>query len=250
MTLAPKRGGLTIACSGAREASLACISESRAAPLMRGVRPISKVGDIMDQQVTLVIVAVISTVSALSGAWLTGWRQSRLEHQKWLRIREDEIRKEFRLAMAELAKRVYIALQLMQWTTWKAKHDSSNLTEDELAQYDREMKELWPNIVSARVLVAALNNEIHSQITPLILELIALDSGVAKAGILFRASKQNGIKALADYHLECAKFESEFITKIGDMLALEKVRRDNALDSLSLPRKASSRSGDEAGGAG
>lgn len=127
-------------------------------------------------------------------------------------------------------------------------HDSSNLTEDELSQYDREMKELWPNIVSARVLVAALNSEIHSQITPLILKLTALDSAVAKAGILFRASQQNGIKALAECHLECEKFEAEFVTKIGDILALEKVRRDKALDSLSLSRKALCRFGDKARG--
>ena len=47
----------------------------------------------MDPTVASLIGAGIGALAGLTGGWLNGWRQSKLEYEKWTRSKQDGIEK-------------------------------------------------------------------------------------------------------------------------------------------------------------
>src|SRR3954449_6568602 len=64
--------------------------------------------------------------------YLAGRRQARLDYQK-----------EARLAVAQLAKSIGVAVHTISWFTWKAKHRGSLLAKKDAEDYDNAMKEIF-----------------------------------------------------------------------------------------------------------
>jgi hypothetical protein len=188
----------------------------------------------MDEPTAAILGAAIGGASGLTVALLTGWRQSRLEYQKWLRAREDEQRKwlqareddkqkEIRLAIVELTKNLSIALQAMEWLTWKAENAPNSLIEEDISVYDKDMRAVLPKIVSSHVLVAALSKTKYDRLTPLVDEVYNLDVQIAKASLLFKNSPQECIQALAAMHNVCLRFHRKLQKEVTEIISY----RDN-----------------------
>ncbi len=206
----------------------------------------------MDEPTAAILGALIGAGSGLSIALLTGWRQSRLEYQnwlrarkdeerkwtqvredeerkwlqvredeerKWLQVREDEERKEIRLAIVELTKNLAIGLQAMEWLTWKAQETPDSLTEEDILIFDKEMKAQLPEIVSSHVLVAALSKSKYDRLTPLVNEVYKLDVQVAQASLLWKKSPQESIQPLADLHTSCLKFHRKLEQEVTGIIS-------------------------------
>jgi hypothetical protein len=174
--------------------------------------------------------ALIGAISGLSIALLTGWRQSRLEYQKWLRAREDDQRKwlqekedekqkEIRLAVVELTKKMAIALQAMEWFTWKVKKTPDSLTEEDISAYDEEMKAHLPEIVSSHILVAALSKTKYERLDPLVTELYQLDNQIAQASLMLKKSPQEGTQALVELCTICFRFHKELQKEVSEIIS-------------------------------
>ena len=172
----------------------------------------------MDATTSSLIGAGIGALAGLAGGWLNGWRQSKIEHEKWRRSRYDTVERDARLALADLTKKLAMGIHAIAWITWKAKHETDKLSESGLSAYDTTMKTLFPDIVGSRVSLAALNRVSHDLVSPLIEQLYAFDVRIAKAAALYRNSALEGCRALAECHDDCLQFDKVFldeVTKIG-----------------------------------
>src|SRR5262245_38210832 len=115
----------------------------------------------MDATTASLIGASIGALTGLAGGWLSGVRQSKIEHQKWVRANRDTIEKDARLALADLTKKLAAGVHAMCWLSWKAKFEPDKLSERDLSAYDTSMQSLFPDIVGSRVILAALSKETH-----------------------------------------------------------------------------------------
>ena len=172
---------------------------------------------------------------ALLGVWWTGKRQAELENVRWVRARkdeedkrrqtrEDELRRDIRLAAAELSRKIAAGAQAISWLVWKARFDLENLTGRDKSAYDREIKSLLADLVGAEVVVAALDKDVFARMKPLINELYLLDHQVAFAIRHFQDSgekRTDSIKQLNDLYEPA----SDFFNKISGTV----------LNSLGLP---------------
>lgn len=172
----------------------------------------------MDPTTASLIGAGIGALAGITGGWLNGWRQSKLENEKWLRSRQEAIEKDTRLALADLTKKIAAGIHAMAWLAWKAKIEPTRLSENDLTTYDVTMNTLFPDIVGSRVALAALSKEIHAQISPLIQRLYDLDVKIAETAALYRNSPSEGSKELAEFLSETSRFDKIFleeVTRIG-----------------------------------
>lgn len=179
----------------------------------------------MNPQTAAIFGAAIAALVALFVALYNSWRQSKLEYEKWLRAREDETDKEFRLALADLTRKIVQGTHRIIWLAWKAKNEPKNLTEEDFILYDRQMAEIFPDIVGARVIVAALNRQVHAEITPFVRGLYSLDEEVAKARILFKQMPEKGTDQLVNCLDRTIKFDGELLERVTDIGGLR--RKDN-----------------------
>ncbi len=177
----------------------------------------------MDPTIASLVGTAIGALVGLAGGFLTSRQQSKLEYLKWVRTKEDEYEKEVRLAVAELTKKLAAGTQAISWFTSKAQIEPANLSEHDLLAYDKTIQTLYLDIVSARIVVAALNKEIHAQMTPLAGKLYSLDIRIANAEALFRSSqKQEAINELAICADIASQFEDELIERVTEIIGLDK----------------------------
>jgi hypothetical protein len=91
-----------------------------------------------------------------------------LEEYKGVLATESESRRNVRLAVAEVAKRIAAATHSISWTTWAAKNSPDTFDNTYLDKYDREIHPRLNEIVGTRVALAALAPLVHDQLSPLI----------------------------------------------------------------------------------
>ena len=71
-----------------------------------------------------------------------------------------EKQREQRVAIGDFVKKISVGYQAMKWFTWTAKNNSNAFSsETEIDTYDNEMKKVFPDIVAARVALAAVDVE-------------------------------------------------------------------------------------------
>lgn len=170
----------------------------------------------------------IGALTGIAGGWLNGWRQSKIEHEKWIRSKQDTIEKDTRLALADLIKKLAAGIHAIAWLTWKAENEPDNLSENDLSAYDSTLQSLFPDIVGSRVVLAALSRETHEQVSPLVNQLYVFDVRIGKAAALYRNSMPEGIKALAACHHDCLQF---------DKVLLDEVTKINTPEMVTLKRR-------------
>ena len=178
----------------------------------------------MDATLASLIGTAIGAVSGLAGGYLAGRQQSHLEHEKWRRTREDNLEKDIRSAVAELTRKLAAGIHAIGWLTWKAENYPKKITEDDLENYDKDMKSLFPDIVGSRIAVAALSREMHTKMTPLVNALYNLDAQVAKAAMAFKDTQDEGSKALADCYGKSRQFVDEFLEKVTEIVGLDSTK--------------------------
>src|SRR5215468_5621402 len=103
----------------------------------------------LDQATAALIGAFIGAATALVSSLLTGWRLARIEHEKWLRAREDSFRTEKRSALADVARALASYSHSIMWFTYKAL-DAEGVSEEELANFEIEIHKGVADMVSCQ----------------------------------------------------------------------------------------------------
>ena len=140
----------------------------------------------MDAAVAGLLGVAIGGVFGVAGSLLTQWGQARSDHQKWLRSREESLDRALREAIAAFAHHSTRAVHRISWVAWEATTSDQPGVEAAFAAYDREMRDLWVELMGSAAVVATLSAEVHERFLELIQEVESIDDQVANAGVLFR----------------------------------------------------------------
>ncbi len=172
------------------------------------------------------VTAVMGGIIALLVGWLAGRREANLESEKWRRAREDDLKKETRLAVADLTRKLALAAHSMVWLTWKATHRPSEFTREDIANYDEEMHRVIPDIVGAHAVVSALEPRLGDKLQPLTKRIYALDADIATEAtklipsLVDSSFPQTGaVKGLDALEKEAREFKNALITTVTQVLS-------------------------------
>jgi hypothetical protein len=182
----------------------------------------------MDGAVAGLIGATIGALSGLAGGFLTGRRQLKVERDKWLQSRKDEIQKDIRLAAAELTRKIAAANHSMLWLTWKAHFQPNDLTNEDISDYDKEMHVVKPEIIGALMNLCALDENLYDRMNPFVIKTHVLDGRIAIAAIPFKVSRESATKAIAEFYEEAYPLYNELAQMVADMIGLRNTNTDFA----------------------
>jgi hypothetical protein len=141
------------------------------------------------------------------GGLLASLAQSRIEDQKWLRGREDEVTRDIRSAVAEVATKLASLAHSVLWFTYNASDSEQVLSREAIESYDREVHGLIAAVVGAQVRLAAYDKQLYEAVTPFVSRIINLTEEVDEAVALQRRNAQEGRTTI----IQCNQAALQFI---------------------------------------
>jgi hypothetical protein len=171
----------------------------------------------MDAALVSISIAAIGLIAGLLGAFVAGRQQTRFEEQKWRATRQDELEREKRTAIAELTRKIVMAVQVAARLAWHARHHPSRISVEDTNNYERRIHELLPDIMSSVVVVSALDSDVHNLMYDLVRKVYNLDDRMSKAIIIWEGSQDEGAKAMADCLEDVIPFWGELNQTVSDM---------------------------------
>jgi hypothetical protein len=129
--------------------------------------------------------------------------------------------KNVRQAMADLAKHLASCIHSITWLCWSVQHSPAAIRGN-IKAYNTEMHKQLSDLMAARVILAAQDNEKYNVLAPLMTRMFALDSKVAKvvAGCLSLHPLQEAAaqKELLNCHVEAVEMDKELLKTVSGML--------------------------------
>lgn len=171
----------------------------------------------MEPAIVSISIAAIGLIAGLLGAFVAGRQQARLEEQKWRASRQDELEKEKRVAVAELIRKIVMAVQIAARLAWHARHHPTRINAEDTNNYEERIHELLPDIMSSVVMVSALDSNAHDPMYDLVRKVYNLDDKMSKAIILWETAQNDGAKAMADCLEDVKPFWGELNRTVSDM---------------------------------
>jgi hypothetical protein len=175
------------------------------------------------------IVPILGLIFGFVSGRLTSRAQSKQEYKKWARALKDDVRRDIRLAIADVAEKLAAFAHSMMWTTYSVTRTNANLKEI-VDAYEKESHELISRLVSSQIRLAALDINAYRQVTPFISNAINLSEEVHKAMSLFQQDSRKGQKAVLDCNNKALAFIKELPEQMGNTIGLESIGE--------LPREA------------
>lgn len=127
----------------------------------------------LDQGLAAVVGAAVGALAGIVGFAFAGWRQSKLESEKWSRAREDRARSDTRNAVAALAKTLASTAHSMMWASFKVL-TAGKASHETLASFEVEFHAEVSDLVAAQMNLAALDFALYEKVTPFISQAIAM----------------------------------------------------------------------------
>jgi hypothetical protein len=112
-------------------------------------------------------------------------------------MQRDDVQKNRRLALAELAKEMVEDVQRATLFAWEMVNDPEGITPSTIGAYQDGSDAALPKLFSAQILLAANDQATCEMIAPLILKYHLVDDCLSKALIHFRREKRRGLEAVA-----------------------------------------------------
>jgi hypothetical protein len=100
------------------------------------------------------------------GGLITSRAQARLEYDKWLRARRDDVHRDIRMALGEVASNLAVLAHTIMWFSYYVADGDSAPDQHVIQEYGAETHHLISGVVSAQVRLAALNRIAFDKITP------------------------------------------------------------------------------------
>lgn len=165
-----------------------------------------------------ILTAVIGAVAGIVGGTLSGYRQVRLEREKWQRGVSDAFTTELRTSVKELVTKLAAAAHSMCWLCWLAKFGANQLTQERINQYDEEMHSLLPQIMSSHAVIAGLDWEVYLKLDPLVDNFISLDFQIGEANLVFVPDEPASVNGLAKLYDEIQALKSSLPKVVSESI--------------------------------
>jgi hypothetical protein len=158
---------------------------------------------------------------------LVKWERSQAEAaERREQNRQDEILRESRLAVAELARRIAAAGQSFEALLWTAKFEPTRFSYDHVAAHDKTMSTIYTEMTGAQIVVAALNPSLYEKVAPIVNEVYKTDAIIAG---LANSLEQNPSKVsdLGDLWPQATIFSKDLPKRILGILSLSEGAKKN-----------------------
>lgn len=184
------------------------------------------------EQLTLTLIekAVIGLLLLIGGFWLNSMldrfraqQTESIEQLKSQLVRELDVDRERRAAMADFAKTMSTGYQEMMWLTWIAKENPSEFSEPDLNAYDEKMRAYYPQLAAAQVVAVAVAPSKSTEIRAAVNEMTTLESSLTQRCNAWRQAIKS--KKDADEKLKLIGDENPkiFAKHEGFLLRLESI---------------------------
>ena len=140
--------------------------------------------------------------------------------------KHDETERTIRQAVADLVKKIAAGSHIICWLCWYAKNAPQRITDENINMYEKEMREVQTELVGLRVVLAALDKEIHATLTPFIARLYQMDVELSNAMILYYTSKEKGLVAMALVHQQSLNFDDELLQTATELKRFQLQKAD------------------------
>jgi hypothetical protein len=125
------------------------------------------------------VAALIGATGAFAGAWLSSRHERKLEHERWLRTRQEEAGDARAAAVVDLTTHLAAALQTIVWFTAAAGMREQRFTEQTILDYDDAMRRHLTATIQGLVGVAHRDAAAFNALENLAQEVWELDGRVA-----------------------------------------------------------------------
>jgi hypothetical protein len=140
-----------------------------------------------------------------------------------------EHEREAKMAAAQVAKACGLAAHIMSWLTWKAQHRSSLLTSADVEEYDRDMKETFPDLVGSLAVLASFSPAAYSTAKRVADQIYDLEERIAVAGTSVLLHQQGATEELGRFLQEARRLEDSSNDMAGEIMALVSYRTTSSL---------------------
>jgi len=165
-----------------------------------------------------IVVAVLGVGSGAVTGYLAGRRQRLMEHER-----------EAKLAAAQVAKALGVAAHIMSWLSWKAQHRTSLVASADVEEYDRDMKETFPDLVGALAVLASFSPDAYSTAKRVANQIYDLDERIALSGTGVLLKKEGAAEDLGRFLSEARRLEDHLNDVAGEIMAQVSYRTTNSL---------------------
>jgi hypothetical protein len=125
------------------------------------------------------VAALIGATGAFAGAWLSGRHERKLEHERWLRARQEEAEDARGAAVVELTTHLAAALQTIVWFAAAARMREQRFTEQTILDYDADMRRHLTSTIQSLVGVSHRDAAAFQALDRLAQEIWELDGYMA-----------------------------------------------------------------------
>ncbi len=175
---------------------------------------------LMNDAISGLIGAAIGAIAGVLGGLFAIRAERKLEYQKWVRGREDDVRRDVRLAVAEVANKLAALAHAVMWFTYKTVATKQEPSPSILETFDKEVHELTSNLVGAQIRLAELDSSLYKQITPFVSDAINLTERVFEGTSLMRENTDHGIQALSECNQAALKFIKTLPQQIANLIGI------------------------------
>jgi hypothetical protein len=125
------------------------------------------------------VAALIGATGAFAGAWLSTRQERKLEHERWLRARQEDAEDARAAAVVDVTTHLAAALQTIVWFTAAAGMREQRFTEQTILDYDDDMRRHLTATIQRLVGVAHRDAAAFTALEKLAQEVWELDGRVA-----------------------------------------------------------------------
>lgn len=131
--------------------------------------------------------------------------------------KNDESERVLRLAVADISKKIASGSHIICWLCWYARYSPREVSEDSFITYEKEMHALQTDLVGLRVVLAALDREIHTILSPFIDRLYKMDVEVGLSKTLYLEKREEGLKMLGEIHSKSLSFDKDLLNTVTNL---------------------------------
>jgi hypothetical protein len=174
----------------------------------------------VSKETITLVAALIAAFTSVGNVYFNYLGATSLEREKWQKSREDEAKKNLRLALADFSRELTTGVQRAAWLLWIAEHNPSAFSQKDLSVYDEEMRAILPRFLTARVMVAAHDVATYESLNGLSHRFYRLDADIALAGQTLRTSRAQGLKELQRLSREAQQLHGRLPHELAKLMAV------------------------------
>jgi hypothetical protein len=180
-------------------------------------------GGLLKEMLPGILGALVGGGMAFLGILWSANRQEKTEKKKRIEAKKDETSNDIKSATANLIKKLAAEVQAIMWLTYIGKYDAEAMKNEDIDEYNKEMKVLFKEDMEAQAYLATVEPKLYEKIKPLIKIVSGIDHDMAAAlrqflNIPSQNDRSKEAQAIGAFYDKIAAFYHKMPAMFGDIL--------------------------------